>query len=454
MIKRKITSRIERFYEENKRKALLIDGVRQCGKTYIIQEYGERCYDVFVKVNLMDNADARNIVSTSKNSKELMFRLTSIFGKTLIPGKTLIFFDEIQECADILTFVKFLVEDNRYRYILSGSLLGLELKDVRSVPVGYMDIITMYPVDLEEFYTAVGIPEGVISHVKECFEESKAVDEIIHTRLMDLLRIYMVVGGMPAALDAYIETNDLRRVISIQKEIINLYRMDISKYDPDNRMFIKDVFDRIPAELNKQNKRFRFSSIDGRFRFDRERNTFVWLYDAGVSLPVLNASEPRFPLKASEESSLFKLYLCDIGLLSYQLLDGMQHAVLSGELDLKYGSLFENLIAQELYAHGFIPYYYNNKKKGEVDFLIQDLGKVIPIEAKSGKDYKKHSALNNLLSMEEYGIDKAYVINKDNLQMNGKKIYIPAYMTMVLQKAEIGGEMIVEPNLDGLDAYR
>ena len=256
VIERKILPRIEQFYRDNDKKALLIDGVRQCGKTYIIRKYGMDNYDVFLEINLHEDAAARKAVSTSKNSEELMLRLSSLFKKNPVPGKTLIFIDEVQECPDIITMAKFLVDDGRYRYILSGSLLGLELKDVRSVPVGYMDIYDMYPVDLEEFYNAVGVPGNVIDHVRNCFERRIPVDPVVHGRLMDLFRIYMVVGGMPEAVDRYLATNNLRDVMAVQKSITDLYRLDIAKYDPENKLYIRNVFDRIPSELNKKNKRF------------------------------------------------------------------------------------------------------------------------------------------------------------------------------------------------------
>ena len=450
MIERKILPRIEQFYNDNDKKALLIDGVRQCGKTYIIRKYGMDNYNVFLEINLHEDTAARNAVSTSKNSEELMLRLSSLFKKNPIPGRTLIFIDEVQECPDIITMVKFLVDDGRYHYILSGSLLGLELKDVRSVPVGYMDIYDMHPIDLEEFYNAVGVPRNVIEHVKDCFERRVPVDPVVHDRLMDLFRIYMVVGGMPEAVDRYLATNNLRDVMAVQKSIIDLYRLDIAKYDPDNKLYIKNAFDRIPSELNKKNKRFIVSSVAPNFRLDRDKNTFVWLDDAGVALPVLNITEPRYPLVASMESSMFKLFLCDVGLLSYMLLDGMQHKVLSGELDMNNGALFENMVAQELYAHGFVPYYYNKKSIGEIDFMIQNLGRVIPVEVKSGKYYKTHAALDNLLSSDEYSLDEAIVIQTDNVVRDGKITYIPVYMTMMLRKEDAAGDMTIVPNLEGL----
>ena len=307
VIERKILPRIEQFYRDNDKKALLIDGVRQCGKTYIIRKYGMDNYDVFLEINLHEDAAARKAVSTSKNSEELMLRLSSLFKKNPVPGKTLIFIDEVQECPDIITMAKFLVDDGRYRYILSGSLLGLELKDVRSVPVGYMDIYDMYPVDLEEFYNAVGVPGNVIDHVRNCFERRIPVDPVVHGRLMDLFRIYMVVGGMPEAVDRYLATNNLRDVMAVQKSITDLYRLDIAKYDPENKLYIRNVFDRIPSELNKKNKRFTVSSVAPNFRLDRDKNTFVWLNDAGVALPVLNIAEPRYPLVASAESIIPQL---------------------------------------------------------------------------------------------------------------------------------------------------
>lgn len=436
MLYRKAMKYIEEFYSREKTKTLIVDGVRQCGKTFLIREFGRKNYDVFSEINLLEKPLAKEVLSTSKSSEELLFRLSAVSDVKLIPGKTLIFIDEVQEASDVITWMKFLAEDGRYRFILSGSLLGLELKDVRSIPVGYADILQMYPMDLEEFFIALGMSDAILDHVKDSFIRKRKVDGIIHERLKGLFDLYLIVGGMPEVVQRYLESNNLADVIEVQKAIINLYRADIAKYDPDNKLYIRDVFDRIPSELSKQNRRFIASSVGPNFRIDRKENSFLWLYDAGVGMPVFNAAEPRWPLVLSKESTLFKLFLCDVGLLSSMIMGGVQQEILTGGRSLRMSGIYENYVAQELKSHGHSLYYYNNKKRGELDFLIEDGSSVIPIEVKSGKGYKRHSAIDNIFDVKEYGLQNGYVVHNENLEVDGKLVYIPTYMVMFFRKDE------------------
>lgn len=450
MLVRKITKELEAFYTGDNRKALLITGARQVGKTYIIREFGRKTFDSFVEINFIENKPARELFANATDTRDLLLRLSAIAEKPLVPGKTLIFLDEVQECKEMVTAIKFLVEEGSYRYILSGSLLGVELQDIRSVPVGYMDILEMYPLDFEEFARANGVSQRVMDALLESFQNKTPVDPIVHGKLMEVFRLYLVVGGMPAAVMQYLKTNNLKVVIQEQRGIITLYKRDIAKYDPDNKLYIEDIFDLIPSELNAKNKRFVLKDLHDTFKFSRYSNSFLWLANAGVALPTHCVSDPEYPLKLMRAPNLFKLFLADVGLLASMYMDDVQIKILNREKDINFGSVYENVAAQELKAHGFDLYYFNSKKQGEIDFLVEQGGEVLPIEIKSGKDYTKHAALNNVLQNPQYGIQNAFVFHNENLSTNGKITYYPIYMLMFVKKEKLPEEMIYRLNLDAL----
>lgn len=450
MISRKIEKELERFHTSGDKKALLITGARQVGKTYTIREFGEAHYKNVIEINFIENKKAVSLFENATGSEDILLRLSVIADKPLVPGETLIFLDEVQACKDIITAIKFLVEEGSYRYILSGSLLGIELKDIRSVPVGYMDVLTMYPMDFEEFALANGVSDRVLTMLRKCFEEKVPVDSIVHEKMMSLFNLYLIVGGMPAAVKKYIETNNLQEVLREQRSIINLYKMDISQYDPDHKLYIEEIFDLIPGELNSKNKRFILKNLNENFKFSRYTNSFIWLKDAGVALPTYCASEPRVPLKLSQSTNLFKLFLSDVGLLAAMYMDDIQLKILNHEKDINFGAIYENVAAQELHAHGFDLYYFNSKKQGELDFLVEDGGEVLPIEIKSGKDYTKHAALSGVMANEDYAIPKAYVFQNDNVSTNGKIVYYPIYMLMFVEHKGLKTDLIYKLDLDVL----
>lgn len=432
MLNRKIDSYIRNFYATS-RNALLITGARQIGKTYSIREFG-KTFKSFIEINFIENPEAVAVFKGAKNSSEILLRLSAITATPLIKGETLVFFDEVQKCPEIVTAIKFLVEEGSYRYILSGSLLGVELNDLRSEPVGYMGIKDMFPMDFEEFISCVGINQRIIDTLRNAWETRIPVDEFIHSKLMELFRVYLVVGGMPAAVSKYIETNNLQEVMAIQNDILRLYKRDIAQYDSDNKLKIEEIFDLIPPELNAKNKRFILKRLNENAKFERYQNSFLWLKNAGVALPVYNVEEPKLPLLLSRSRNLFKLFQSDIGLLAAQYAEGIQLRIISGDKSINFGSIFENAVAQELAAHGIDAYYYNNKKRGELDFVIELNGKIIPIEVKSGKDYETHHALSNIMDCSEYDMPEAIIFNNDNLAVKGKYTYAPIYMTMFLEK--------------------
>ena len=432
MLKRKIDTYLTNYYATN-RNALLITGARQIGKTYSIREFG-RTFKSFIEINFLENPDAVALFKGAKNSSDILLRLSAITTKPLIKGETLIFFDEVQKCPDIVTAIKFLVDEGSYRYILSGSLLGVELNDLRSEPVGYMGVKDMYPMDFEEFISCVGINQQVIDSLRTAWQNRTPVDEFVHSKIMELFRLYLVVGGMPAAVSKYIETNNLQEVMAVQKDIIKLYKRDIAQYDSNNKLSIEEIFDLIPPELNAKNKRFILKRLNENAKFERYQNSFLWLKNAGVALPVYNIEEPKLPLLLYRSRNLFKLFQSDIGLLAAQYAEGIQLRIISGDKSINFGSVFENAVAQELVAHGIDVYYYNNKKRGELDFVIELEGKVLPIEVKSGKDYEVHRALTNIMDCSEYEIPESIIFNNDNINVRGKYIYAPIYMVMFIEK--------------------
>ena len=407
MINRKLDTLIKEHYT-NTHNALLLSGARQVGKSYAIRKYGTTNYSCFVEINFIEQPEAIRIFQNATSSSDLLLRLSTFVQQTLVKGETLIFFDEVQKCPEVVTAIKYLVDDGRYRYILSGSLLGVELNNLRSVPVGYMDIKEMFPLDLEEFMWAVGVKNEVIENLRTAWEQKIQVDDFVHQKMMEVFRLYLIVGGMPAAVVAYKANNNLQEVMESQNSIIRLYKKDISQYDNERQLKIKEVFDLIPPELNAKSKRFFIKSINEKARVEMYDDEFLWLKDAGVAIPVYNIEEPKIPLKLASSRSLFKLFSNDTGLLACQYSGGIQLRILTGDDAINYGSIYENVVAQELKAHGFEDiYYYNSKKFGEVDFVTELGGGVFPIEIKSGKNYSRHRALNNILDHGEYTIPNA-----------------------------------------------
>lgn len=436
MLKRKVYDYLRTFFKTEK-KSLLVTGARQVGKTYAIRKIGKEYFRRVVEINFIDNPKAKEAFINPNNAKEIILRLSALAESPLVPKETLIFFDEVQECPEIVTAIKFLVDEGSYRYVMSGSLLGVELKDIRSIPVGYMTEKEMFPLDFEEFAEAVGMSGEVMGHVRDCFVNNIPVDDVVHDKMSELLRLYLIVGGMPEAVQKYIDTNNLQQVRIAHTDIMHLYNRDISKYDPDNKLYIKDIFDLIPSELNAKNKRFIMKSLNENAKFDRYDNSFLWLADAGVALPTYNVEEPKIPLKLGKQRNLFKLFLCDVGLLASQYAANIAIKMLTGEVNINYGAIYENFAAQELRAHGYSLYYFNNKKQGELDFVVEHNDRILPVEIKSGKDYKRHNALTNVLDNRDYDISHAMVFSNSNLEINGKIAYYPIYMLMFLQPEDI-----------------
>ncbi len=435
MINRKAYQFLREFFTNEKR-SLLVTGARQVGKTFAIRTIGKEVFEHVVEINFIEQPQAVEMFSHPQDAEELLMRISAFTRKKLVPGKTLIFFDEIQECDEMVTAIKFLVEDGNYRYVMSGSLLGVELKDLRSVPVGYMSELEMYPLDLEEFFRALGVSDEVIDHLKDCYDKQIQVDVFVHQKMLELVTLYMIVGGMPAVVQKYLDTNNLRSVLNEQRDIIRTYKRDITKYDKKRKLLIEEIYNLIPSELDAKNKRFILKELKEKARFTRYESGFLWLKDAGVAIPTYNVEAPKMPLLLNKQRNLFKLFLNDVGLLAAMYGGDIQVRLLSG-LNVNYGAAYENLVAQELYAHGFAIdhdlFYFNSKKQGELDFVVEYQGEVLPIEVKSGKNFERHRALNNIMDNDEYAIPKALVLCQDNIQVKGRLVYLPIYMLMFFQ---------------------
>lgn len=431
-------------------KALLVTGARQIGKTWLIrEEIAKSGYRKF-EVNFIDQPDLVDYLNAKMSANEFLVKLKMIMPEDCKPQETIVFFDEIQKCPEIVTKIKFLVEEGSFKYVMSGSLLGVELKGIASVPVGYLTFLRMYPMDFEEFMIANNVSKTTLEMLKAKFETCQPVDEFIHQKLLSLFFIYLIVGGMPDAVKIYIATKDIREVDKVQRDIVVLYKEDFSQYESeDKKLKLISIYDIIPAELNKQNKKFVFTMLDKELKFDRYENSFLWLKDAGVALPVYNVEAPVIPLKASKSSNVFRLFSNDTGLLTSAYPAETKLELINKNGEVNNGAHFENAVVQQLMANGLEPYFCKKKNIGELDVLVEMDGKVVPIEVKSGKAYKAHKSLDNFMKISDYHIEKAYVLSVANMEQEGGVVYLPIYMCYLLKERKIG-KLIVDLDMEGL----
>ena len=439
-----------REWLKSSNKALLVTGARQIGKTWLIRDEIEKSGYTKFEINFIDRPDMVEYLNAEISAEDFLIRLKMIMPENCKEQKTVVFFDEIQKCPEIVTKIKFLVDEGSFKYVMSGSLLGIELKGIASAPVGYLSVLRMYPMDFEEFMVANSVSTTTLDMLKEKFETCSPVDEFIHQKLLSMFFVYLIVGGMPDAVKTYIETKDIREVDKVQRDITALYKEDFSQYEfEDKKLKLKSIYDIIPAELNKQNKRFIFTMLDKELKFDRYENSFLWLKDAGVVLPVYNVDAPVIPLLTSMSSNVFRLFSNDIGLLTSSYPAETKIELINKNGEVNNGAHFENAVAQQLTANGFEPYFCKKKNIGELDFVIEMSGKVVPIEVKSGKAYKSHKALDNFMNIPNYHFEKAYVFSVENIETEGKIIYLPIYMCYLLKEQKLG-KMIVELDTAGL----
>lgn len=437
MLHRKIEKAIVSWIH-NSKKALLIDGARQVGKTYIIRKILEKESCPYIEFNLIKSPELVGLLAKSTSVDDLITNLSLFTDGKFVKGKTFIFIDEIQEFKEIATKIKFWVDDGSFRFVFSGSLLGVELKSIKSAPVGYLQTLTMYPMDFEEFLQIYNFTDKLRESLHRSFINRTPVNDEVHGRMMQIFNMYLNVGGMPSAVEKFKESRSLEDVIAEHNDIIIQYRKDFTRYEAEEKKpYLTQIYDLIPAELNKPNKRFNFSDIKKGLRFERSEENFVWLTSAGVALPVFNVTEPTVPLKLNEKSSLFKLFLSDIGMLTTIYGRATKQQLLSEDKDINNGALYENVVAQELKAHGLPLHYYNSKRYGELDFVIEYKGKILPIEVKSGKSYQRHSALNNIMEISNYQIHEAFVLSNYNISVIGNVVYYPMYMLIFITEEDI-----------------
>ncbi len=450
MLYRKFSQRIEEFLRQEPQKILLVNGARQIGKSYIIRYVGKKMFPNYVEINLKEDQEGAGIFASVRSTPDFYLQLGAIAGGKL--GKkedTLVFLDEIQSYPHLMTLLKFLNQEQRYTYIASGSQLGVALSQTPSVPLGSISVEQMYPLDFEEFLLATGCAQETIDGVRMAFEKRESLNESLHNYMLQQFKIYLLVGGLPEAVNKFIETRNMTLVRRIQRDIISLYRIDASQYERAKKLVIRRIYDLIPSNMENKKKRIVVSRIDdkkGHAQFSDYENEFEYLTNSGIALGVQAISNPRFPLLESESKSLIKLYMNDVGLLTNLLYADNINAVLRDERSVNLGSVYESVVAQELRAHGFDLRYYDNKQRGEVDFLIDDYSRlsVLPLEVKSGKDYTVHSALTHFVSTAEYHIAEGIVLsNAREVQRKDRISYLPIYDVMFFGKSDEDASVII-----------
>ena len=441
MLDRKITERIEQYLSSNSGRMLVIDGARQIGKSYIIRHVGQKMFPNFIEINMEEDKLGERIFAEAKTTKDFYMSLSVVAGdKMKDRNNTLVFIDEIQAYGHLLTLVKFLMQENRFTYIASGSLLGITLKNTQSVPMGSLDVEHMYPMDFEEFLIANNVGATAIEAMRDNFKNNEGLSETIHNKMIDLFKKYLIVGGLPKAVDTFVNSRNIVEIRSVQNEIHDLYEVDCTKYEEEHnrRLKIRRIYEMLPSTLENKKKRMVIRNIEN-LNWKRTENyleEFDYLISAGVALEVKAISKPSYPLIENSGKNLLKLYLNDVGILSSLYYRNNIKAIMDDIRSINLGSVYETVVAQELKAHGYNLYYYDNKKNGEVDFLIDDADNLtnIPIEVKSGKDYSIHSALTRFLSTDEYNVRKAYVLsNERNVYIKNGITYIPVYYVMFFE---------------------
>lgn len=433
MLKRKIISQLTGWKEESVNKALLIKGARQVGKTTIVRQFARSHYENFIEINFEQMPMAKQAFEGNLDARTILINLSAMGFGPLEPGKTLIFFDEIQSCPKARTAIKFLVEDGQFDYIESGSLLGINYKDVSSYPVGFEHEIDMYPLDFEEFLWACNISEDVVDMLRDCYENHRTVRDFLHQQIMDRYRQYLIVGGMPEVVATYLDNEDFNKTITNQKDILTGYRNDISKYAGKDKLLVKSVFDAIPGQLSKQDKRFVLAAIEKNASRRKYGAPTQWLVDAGMAYYSFNVGSFELPFQSHENLRLYKIFFVDSGLMCAMMLDNIQGKVLTGDIFVNEGALAENYVAGELTKHGISLNYYDRKSKHELDFVFPEGNKISVIEVKSGKDYMKHTSLDVAQSLFSDRINRRIVMSGNNLKSENGVLYLPFYMSMFIK---------------------
>lgn len=440
MLYRKIEKDIEGYLRAEDDRIMILEGARQIGKSFIIREVGKKLYDNFIEINFAEDDEGPKIFKGIGTTEGFYFTLSSVYGEKLDRYEnTLIFLDEIQHYPQYLTLLKFFREDRRFRFIASGSLLGITLRETTSIPVGSIIRKNMYQLDFEEFLIANGFGQEALNTLRTKLMNRESLDESLHDYIMNLFRRYLLVGGLPAAVNEYLDSHNIVKVRNVQENIRSLYEVDATKFEKDSNktLLIRRIYNMIPSQLENKKKRIIIKDIQNKIgdRFDNYLEEFEYLISSGTALEVSAISNPKYPLAESAHKNLMKLYLNDVGLLTMLLYKNSIRPVISDEDSVNLGSVYESVVAQELKAHGHKLFYYDNKQRGEVDFLIDDYSSttILPIEVKSGKDYTRHSALNNLLKVRDYDIASGLVLsNSREIKTVGNVSYMPVYYVMFI----------------------
>lgn len=428
-----------KWKKEKKNECLLIKGARQVGKTYLVREFGKNEYESFVEINFQEQKSLKVIFDGDKTAEEIYKRMTAnIPNIKLIPHKTLIFLDEIQKCAGARTALKFLAEDNRYDVIASGSLLGLsygkdddrDVEPIESIPVGYEKAVTMYSLDFEEFLWSYGYTDETIAYLKSFYTSKEKVPSAIHDRFENLLREYLVVGGMPEVVANYVKFKDFTKVQEIQDKILASYADDISQHAKGvEKAKVRKCYDSIPRQLAKENKKFKYSEVENKATARKFGDSIQWLRDANMAYVCYNTTTPILPLNAYEKDNEFKLYITDTGLLLALFGFATKQALLNGNLKgFAKGGIFENFVAETLIKNGYTLHYYKPNDSLELEFIIEKDGEIIPIEVKAGNTPTK--SLDSFI--EEFAPSIAIKLISGNIGLTDKKFTIPHFLAMFI----------------------
>ncbi len=438
MLKRKIQHTVVEYLASDCDKILIVDGARQIGKSFIIRYEGQKRFPNYIEINMAEDKVGERNFDNVTSTTDFYLRLSAVAGDRMgTHDNTLVFIDEIQVYPQLLTLLKFLKDENRFTYIVSGSLLGITLNKTLSKPGGRIHIEKMFPLDFEEFLWANNVGCEAVDFLRNQFEQRQSLNDAMHRKFLSLFKRFLLVGGLPDAVNVFLNTQNMAAVRKVHEEIYDLYKEDASQYDNDNLLKIKRIYELIPSYMENRKKRVYFNDIAEKKggRASQYEDEFEYLVSSGIAIDVLAIANPTFPLIQSAQKSLLKLYLNDVGLLSYLLFRNNVSAILDDSLSINLGSLYETVVATELLAHQHKLYYYDNKQKGEVDFLIDDFNalSVLPLEVKSGKDYTTHRALNKFVSNSDYHISQALVLsNEQKVFAEDKITYLPIYYSMFL----------------------
>lgn len=440
MLQRKIENSLLKWKNSKNHKSLMVFGARQVGKTYSIRSFGNKNYESVVEINFAERPDASKIFDGNLDSDTLLTNISADIGYgKLIPHKTLIFLDEIQDCPNAVTSLKFWNADKRYDVIATGSMLGLNYKFQGSYPVGNVEYIDMHSLDFEEFLWAIRMDSSVISELKKSFEKRTKVNSSIHEKMISYLKKYMILGGMPEVINAYLETGDLSAADSVQKRLYRDYIMDIAHYAPaHDKIKAEKCYRSIPGQLNKDNHKFQYSIVESKGTANKFGNSVDWLKNSFYVTQVFNVKRIEFPLENFVDETNFRLYPTDIGLLIASYDYSLKKAILE-DTDLEEtglniiigtakGGLYEALAADMLSKNGHkdIYFYKDVKSTAELEFIIPSENGFLPIEIKAGK--KRANSLYNIL--EKSNIPFGYKMSTQNVGQDDKKITLPMYMLM------------------------